>query len=238
MPEKFDFHLHTFYSDGRDSHIKMVEMAKARRLKAVAFTDHGPELIVGVPKQRVQTMLQNIEIARESAGIPVLASIEANITDANGRVDVDVDFVKNLDFLMAAAHYVTEADTYLSYPEIAKGYLRRVTAAIKQNDVKILAHPFFLYQPLLPYLSLEEIKNFLALAADRGVAMEVNSKYGYPQADFISLCVSEGVKLSVGSDAHSVEEVGRIEWALEELNKAGVGQEDLILHAEFVRERK
>ncbi|MEW5995241.1 MAG: hypothetical protein AB1744_12740, partial [Candidatus Zixiibacteriota bacterium] len=182
-----------------------------------------------ISKQRLQTMLQDIQIAREAANIPVLASIEANVADGSGRVDVEKDFAKNLDFLMIAIHHISGADTYMSYQEIAREYLRRATQAIQNNDVKILAHPFYLYQPLLPYISMEDIQAFLKLAADRGVAMEINVKYRYPQADFISLCLSAGVKLSIGSDAHSIEEVGQIEWAFHELEQAGAKREDLVL---------
>jgi histidinol phosphatase-like PHP family hydrolase len=82
---------------------------------------------------------------------------------------------------------------------------------------------------LLPYLTQEDIEDFVKLAAGRGTAMEVNVKYRAPSEDFLQLCLREGVKLSVGSDAHHPADVGKVGWALSALNKVGAKREDLIL---------
>jgi putative hydrolase len=67
--------------------------------------------------------------------------------------------------------------------------------------------------------------------------MEVNEKYRAPEANFLSLCLREGVKLSVGSDAHNPEEVGKIDWAMSTLRKVGAKREDLILEIPSKRAR-
>jgi len=204
----------------------MVEMAETRGLEAMAFTDHGPELEVGIAREKLPAMLQDIRLAQEEADIPVLAGMEANVADGTGRIDVDEHVIDDLDIIVVGIHTIDEAATPRDF---AENYLKRATLAIKKNKVDILAHPFFLHEPLLPHLSLEDVKEFLRLAGDRGVAMEVNAKYRYPGADFISLCLQEGVKLSVGSDAHSAADVGRVDWPLAELGRAGAKREDLIL---------
>jgi histidinol phosphatase-like PHP family hydrolase len=209
----------------------MVEMAETRGLKAMAFTDHGPELEVGIARGKMPAMLQDIRLAREEADIPVLAGMEANVADGTGRIDVDGPILESLDIVVVGIHTLEEAATPRDF---AENYLKRATLAVDNDQVDVLAHPFFLQEPLLPHLPLEDVKEFLRLAGDRGVAMEVNAKYKCPGADFISLCLQEGVKLSVGSDAHSVADVGRVDWPLAELGRAGVKREDLIL-TKFVR---
>ncbi|MDI6643238.1 MAG: PHP domain-containing protein [Candidatus Hodarchaeaceae archaeon] len=231
MPAKFDFHLHTSYSDGTSAPPAMVEAAEARGLEAVAFTDHGPELSVGTPREKLDLILQDIELAREDAGIPVLASIEANVVDERGRIDVEEEFTKKLDLLMVAIHNLRGTNDRL---EMARDYLMRATRAIEQREVNVFAHPFFLHHDLLPHLSREEIEDFVRLAAARGVAMEVNMKYKAPGDEFFALCLREGVKLSIGSDAHTLAEVGRIDWALATLRRVGAKREDLILDS-FLR---
>jgi putative hydrolase len=226
MLPKFDFHMHTPYSDGRSPHLQMVEMAETRGLEAMAFTDHGPELEVGIALEKLPAMLQDIKLVREEADIPVLAGMEANVVDGTGRIDVDGPIMEGLDIIVAGIHTLEEAATPRDF---AENYLKRATLAVGKNHMDVLAHPFFLHEPLLPHLPLEDVKEFLRLAGDRGVAMEVNAKYKCPGADFISLCLQEGVKLSVGSDAHSAADAGRIDWPLAELKRAGVKREDLVL---------
>lgn len=231
MPAKFDFHVHTMYSDGVGTAAAMVEAAEARRLEAVAITDHGPELSVGTPREKLTPMLQDIRLAQEDAGIPVLAGIEANVVDEGGTIDVDGEFIGKLDILMAGIHRLGRArDTV----ELAKDYLGRATHAIERHKINVLAHPFYFHRDLAPYLLQEDLENFVRFAAERGAAMEVNMKYRVPGEEFLELCLREGVKLSIGTDAHTTGEVGRIDWALGLLERIGARREDLILDS-FLR---
>jgi putative hydrolase len=156
----------------------------------------------------------------------VLAGIEANIVDENGRVDVEEDFAKKLDLLIVSIHTL---GNLINPSDVAREYLRRFTIAMEKRKFDIVGHPFFFHQNLLPYLSREEIEDFVKLAASRGVAMELNEKYKAPSDEFLVLCLREGVKFSIGSDAHRPDQVGRIDWALSTLRRVGAKREDLIL---------
>ncbi len=226
MTAKFDFHVHTMYSDGVGTAAAMVEAAEARGLEAIALTDHGPELSVGTPREKLTPMLQDIKLAQEDAGIPVLAGIEANVVDEGGTIDVDEEFIGKLDILLMGIHRLGEARDPV---EFARDYLGRATRAIERHKIDVLAHPFYFHRDLVPHLLLEDLENFVRLAAGRGAAMEVNMKYMGPDEEFLRLCLREGVKLSIGTDAHTAGEVGRVDWALGVLRRIGARREDLIL---------
>ncbi|WP_428083785.1 PHP domain-containing protein [Candidatus Hadarchaeum sp.] len=223
MP-RFDFHTHTRYSDGTSSHAEIVEAAVVRGLEALAFTDHGPELKVGVAKEKMSQMLEDIKMVEEEAEIPVLAGIEANVISRYGVLDVEEEFIKKIDLVSIGIHDMEEI--YLS--DEAHEYLSRAVRAIERQRVDVFCHPFFYNVDLLPCLSWDEIEDFVDLAAEKDVAMEVNVKYRVPSDDFISLCLKKGVKLSIGSDAHRASEVGKIDWALSALKRVGAKSEDLI----------
>jgi putative hydrolase len=226
MAAKFDFHVHTMYSDGAGAATAMVEAAEARGLEGVALTDHGPELDVGTPRGKLATMLQDIRLAQDGAGIPVLAGIEANVVDESGTIDVDDEFIEKLDILVVGIHKLGKARDPV---ELARDYLGRATHTIERHKVDVFAHPFYFHHYLAPHLLLEDLEGFVRLAAERGAAMEINMKYRAPDEDFLKLCMREGVKLSIGTDAHTTGEVGQIDWALSMLRRVGAGKEDLIL---------
>lgn len=223
---KFDFHTHTRHSDGNASVIEMVEAAESRGMAAVAITDHGPDTSVGVPPWEMESLLGEIEDARRDAGIRVLSGIEANVVDGAGNVDVDRRMIERLDFVIFSIHRI---DDLIDPSEAAREYISRMTRAVRRGGASVIGHPFHYHQSLLPYLEREEVEEFVRTLSECGVAVELNMRYRAPDDGFLRLCLREGVKFSIGSDAHSAENVGRIDWALSALEKVGARREDMIL---------
>jgi len=233
MLPKFDFHIHTSYSsDGEDAVAPIVEAAEARELAAIAITDHGPELSVGISPDKIIPMLQDIELARKDARTPVLIGMEANIVGTDGEIDLDEWVVEKLDVVVVGLHRL---GSFGHQPEeLAREYLSAVMNVVKRQRVDILAHPFQFHRYLATHLSQDEIDEFVKLAAEKEVAIELNSKYRVPDEDLLRACLREGVKLSIGTDAHTVAEVGRIDWPMAMLRRVGAKAEDLILE-KFLR---
>jgi histidinol phosphatase-like PHP family hydrolase len=97
--------------------------------------------------------------------------------------------------------------------------------------VDILAHPTLL--PLeFKQIPLEEL--WTEAREDRAVealrrakiAFEVSNRYR-PHARFVRKMVQAGVRLSLGSDGHSPEQVGDLAWPLALARSLGVKDEEL-----------
>ena len=222
---KFDFHTHTLYSDGECLASSIAEAAEASGLAAVAITDHGPELSVGIDPAKIPLMLQDIESAREDANIPVLVGMEANVINVNGTIDLCDEVVKKLDILVIGLHTLEGA----TQEELAKNYFLAIMNAMRNNRVDVVAHPFRLHDNLAPYLSPEDVDEFVELAAETGAAIEINSKYRVPDEKLLRVCLRESVKLSIGTDAHMTAEVGMVDWQMAMLKRIGAKEDDLIL---------
>jgi len=227
---KFDFHTHTLYSDGDCIASSIVEAAEASGLAAVAITDHGPELSVGIDPAKIPMMLQDIWTAKEDANIPVLTGMEANVVNVDGAIDLDDKIIKKLDILVVGMHTLGTP----MQEELAENYFSAIMNAMRKNWVDVVAHPFRLHNDLAPYLSPEDITEFAELAAEKGIAIEINSKYRVPSEEFLRACLKEGVKLSIGTDAHTAAEVGMVDWQMAVLKRIGAGEDDLILN-KFLR---
>jgi histidinol phosphatase-like PHP family hydrolase len=100
-----------------------------------------------------------------------------------------------------------------------------------EMPVEILAHPTLL--PLsyrtLPIEELwteaREERAVTALKA-AGIAFEVSNRYR-PHQRFVSRARAAGVRLSLGSDGHTAEQVGDLTQPLATARAAGVRDEDL-----------
>lgn len=223
----FDFHTHSHYSaDSSMAPTQIIEEAEAKGLEGVAITDHGPELSVGMNPRELTNYLRELRALQKKAGIPVFVGMEVNIVDRYGNLDVPREILAELDYPLISIHYINES---VPPNRLGEEYVNRLIKAIEKNRVRAVAHPFFLHRNLLSEISETSIEELLLLAAQKGVAIEINTKYHTPPDPFLRLCTHHGVKLSVGSDAHSPGEVGWVEWAFHKLSSLGVTRDELII---------
>ena len=224
-----DLHVHTTYSDGRDPPDLVVEAAEAGGLDLLAITDHGPALHVGMAEPVIPRYLSAIsELKDSTTGVRLLAGIEANIINESGEIDIEERIREKLDILVVGIHRLQRvADPR----QMALSYLNSLVRTVERRRVDIIAHPFQFHGDLSRFLEREEIAQLLEAAARRGTAIEINEKYKAPGEDFYRMCLERGVKLSLGSDAHSANSVGKFSWAEGVLRKIGASKSDLFFES-------
>ncbi|MBS3815861.1 MAG: PHP domain-containing protein, partial [Hadesarchaea archaeon] len=218
---------HTKYSDGLTEPAEMVKVASESKLEAIAITDHGPEIFVGILPGDIDSMLSEVGIIKRDAEIPVFLGVEANIVNQNGDIDISNDVLSELDIVLGGVHDLTYSARDSGV--IAENYYESIMNAIERQEIDVLAHPFWLHEDLSPYLSQDDLKSFAKLAVETDTAIELNAKYEVPSIRVIKTCLREGVKLSFGTDAHIPEEVGNLNWQKKVMKDLGASEDNLIL---------
>jgi histidinol phosphatase-like PHP family hydrolase len=101
----------------------------------------------------------------------------------------------------------------------------------REMPVDILAHPTLL-PPRLRARPLEELwteareERAVRALARAGIAFEVSNRYR-PHERFVRRAHEHGVRLSLGSDGHTPEQVADVVWPLALARAVGVRDEDL-----------
>ncbi|AFK22841.1 hypothetical protein Py04_1267 [Pyrococcus sp. ST04] len=191
-----------------------VSWAEKRGLKIVGISDH----IHFFTPSTFSKYIREIEEAKKESEITVLAGIEANITEFG--TDITDEFAKKLDYVIASVH------EWFREGEVHK-YLEYVKAGIMDDNVDIIGH-FGNTFPWIGYPTWEDVLEIIKLAEEHGKAFEISSRYKVPDLEFIKECIKRGVKLSLATDAHRPEDVGKIQWSLKMFEKAGGKKEDLV----------
>lgn len=207
---KQDFHLHSNFSDGKNSIEEMTRLAIRLGLKQIAFTDH-------VRKETKWLNNYIAEIGRVQKRHPEIiinSGIEAKIIDLDGNLDARKDFFKKVDLVLAAFHRIPKGrENYLSKEEILTNkklalsfFYRAMMKVLENKNVDIIAHPtaiLKLYKIRTPYL----MKKKIARQANKfNKIFEINKKFKVPDRDFIKTLKKHKIKLIYGSDSHSVNE--------------------------------
>lgn len=235
-----DYHTHTLFSHGKGSVEDNVRAALAKKLKKIAISDHGPSIFaLGVekPETFLKIKAEVEDCNSKYPQIDVLSNVEANVVGLNGELDLPKEILKQLDLVMVGLHplsvplSIREGGKLLFYYFGGK-YNRRLaeksrvlntkllTEAVQKNKVDIITHP--------GYKMSVDTKELALVCARTGTALEINSKHSGWQKDFIEIAKKTGVKFVLGSDAHSPQEVGNLEPALDVAKSAGLGPDEVL----------
>jgi DNA polymerase (family 10) len=210
-----DLHIHTNWSDGRDSLEQMVEGAKARGYSYVAISDHSPRLRMarGLDEERLRAQWEDIVEARERhPEITILRASEVDIV-ADG-LDFEDDVLAELDFVTASLH----SGFSLSGRELTE----RVLRAIRSPHVDSIGHPTGRMLGKRDAAPLD-IVAIAEEAAATGTTLEVNGQLNRLDldADNAKIALDAGATLILSSDAHSVSGLDFIENSVLVARRAG-----------------
>ena len=101
----------------------------------------------------------------------------------------------------------------------------------REMTVDILAHPTLLplpfrHIPLEDMWTEEREERAVRALAHAGIAFEISARYR-PHERFVRRVIDAGVRISLGSDGHTAEQVGDVEFPLALARSIGVSDADL-----------
>jgi len=219
---KGDLHSHTTLSDGRNSLEEMAEAARDRGYEYLAITDHSASHGFGdhVTAERLWERIEEVRAWNKGKRkFRLLAGSEINI-GLDGSLDYPDDLVAALDWVVASVH------TSFSVSEAEM--TERVLTAIENPNVDCIGH---LTGRLIgrrePYgIDVEAVAE---AAARTGTTIEIN---GNPNRRDLSdlharLAVEAGVKIVLNTDAHGVDTLDNIAYALATARRAWLTPDDV-----------
>ena len=220
---KGDLHIHTDYSHAVDPLEHMVEKAVSMGHQYIAITDHSKGLAIakGLSEKRLAKLIKEIEtLDAEYPEVRVIKGTECDIK-GDGSLDYSDDTLSQLDFVIASVHTGFQNDE--------EKLTQRMVDAIHNPYVKAIGHPTGrLIQRRSPYaLDLDRVFD---VAAEQNVFMEINgSPSRLDLTDVNARRAKEmGVKLSLGSDAHSVSQMEFLPLSVAVARRGWLTQEDVV----------
>jgi len=198
-----DFHVHSTWSDGRNTIEELVKEALSRGYEYLAITDHSSSLKVagGLSPDQLFNQVKKIrELDSRIKGFHILTGTEVDIK-ANGTLDFSDEVLGNLDLVIAALH--------TGFKQDVKTLTSRAIKAMHNPFVRILAHPSgrLLGEREAYAIDMERI---LEVAKEEGVWLEINAQP--ERLDLTDVWAREAgrkkVKLVINTDAHSKDSLG------------------------------
>ncbi len=209
-----DLHIHTIFSDGKNTIEETVDTAVKLGLKKIAITDHvrrSSDWFLNYYKEIKSIKREQIEI---------LVGFEAKAINLEGEIDVPPSAIELADIKLGAIHRIPQTEIegpFFTKEEVCKNkeaaylkWLKTTISLIKNKDVDIIAHPFFiLYKYGLEHKE-EDVNILMKNVIQNNKKVELTKRYSEsnkPLLEFISKHPFAINYISYGSDAHSIEEL-------------------------------
>ena len=199
----YDFHTHTFLSDGCSSPIELIRFAYAYGYKCIGITDHGSYSNL---KHVIGSVKKDCELAEKYWDIIAIPGVElTNIPAAS--VDEMARSAKELGVRMVAVHGESIVE------EVEEG---TNLAALKSEYVDMLAHP--------GSMTSEEAK----LAVKNDIYIEITKRVGHSLTNGRVVVVGReaGVRFLINSDSHSYQDLYRGDFQKEVALGSGLSNEE------------
>jgi putative hydrolase len=191
---KKDYHIHCNYNDHSSPDLtipNVVKYAENIGLVVIAFTEHVRKISDWIPEYLKE--IEHINTDR----VKIIAGFEAKIL-IDGSIDCPEKYADK-HFLIASFH------TKYHNKQV---WLKALERAIENPNVDVIGH--IAPEPSFT-LELDEIEQLAKMIVHNNKTVELNAKYHRPPKEWIQIFRKNNVHFHLGSDAHSLDEIGRFE---------------------------
>jgi putative hydrolase len=202
----YDFHTHTFLSDGELAPVELIRRALVNGYQGIALTDHvGP----GNIKRVIRELIEDCRIAEEYWGITAIPGVELTHVPAQS-----IDRLAKEAREYGAELVVVHGETLVEPVEPGTNL-----AAANSTYVDILAHPGLIGEA--------EMK----IAARNGVFIEITARGGHNVGNghVVQAGRTAGVDFLVNSDTHQPGNLLTPQWARTVARGAGLTDPEIEL---------
>jgi len=228
-----DFHTHTKFSrffHGKNTIEEMVNAANAIGLQEIAITDHGYNHICGTTKANIDKARKIVDEINQWSTTKVLLGYEADILSEDGTLDIDSETITKLDILLAGYHRMIKTDfaSFFGKQEQTEQAIERATNAYINALEK---YPITMVTHLNSILKTDLYKIGVA-CRKHNTMVEINSRHLNFSEEDVNNLVASGCMFAVSSDAHSRDDVGRVENCFDLIRKYQIPSE-MFVNIEF-----
>ncbi|KAF5426106.1 MAG: PHP domain-containing protein [Candidatus Methanomarinus sp.] len=188
---KGEWHIHTNYTDGKNSVYDYCQKAVEVGIPLVAFTEHVRKNL----NYDFCSFLDDIDKVKEEFDLIILSGCEAKVLP-NGDLDVNDEILKEIDYPIFAFH---------SFPADVDIYFNSLKNVLKNKYVNTWAHPGAFLEKKHLQIPDDQFVEILNSMSKRKILLEMNCKYDVPSPKWIDLAKISDICLVKGSDVHNIE---------------------------------
>ncbi|MEO0161735.1 MAG: DNA polymerase/3'-5' exonuclease PolX [candidate division WOR-3 bacterium] len=217
---KGDLQMHSNYSDSSATIEQLAIAAQRMGYEYILITDHSrsAKYAHGLEIDRLYKQWEEIdELNKRFKNFRILKGIEVDILP-DGKLDYPDKILKELDMVVASIHQ-----------GFTKNVTERICAAMENPYVDIIGHPTGRLISKREGYTVD-IEKVIKKAAETNTFLECNAYPDRLDLNDVNLkrCKELGVKVSIGTDAHGVEELSWMKFGVATCRRGWLEKDDVI----------
>lgn len=214
---RVELHAHTTWTDGTDSVADMYARAVATGIQLFNFSEHARRSSgdwFGAFADEVRAL--------PKSPCRALVGVEVKVLDFTGALDVSEQVLGHCDLVMGSVHRFpgeTDAEAGTRNRQVSEAIeteFQLMCGVLDNQTIDILGHPFGMCYRRFGIVPPDDMmRAVIAKAASTSIAFEINARYHPEPQRLVTWCKEAGARVSLGSNAHRMAEVGRIVRILE-----------------------
>lgn len=218
-----DFHMHTIWSDGRNTVREMAEAAREKGFHYIAITDHTESSSIAngnTPEQLLKEIEEIEAVAGEFDDIKVLKGAEVDIL-SDGTLDMPFEILDKLDWIVCSIHS--------GFNQPGQQITDRVVSAFKTGYPNVFAHPTGrILGERAPYeIDLEQV---IDAAQKYDVRLELNASPYRLDLDsyWLKAAKEAGVGIVISTDSHQISGFASMYYGVVTARRAWLTAKDVL----------
>ncbi|MGB9720856.1 MAG: DNA polymerase/3'-5' exonuclease PolX [bacterium] len=217
---KGDLQMHSIYSDSSATIEQLALTAQNMGYEYILITDHSrsARYAHGLEIERLYKQWKEIdELNRKFKNFRILKGIEVDILP-NGKLDYPDKILKEFEMIVASIHQ-----------GFSKNVTERICSAMENPYVDIIGHPTGrLISKREGYVI--DIDKIIKKAAETKTYLECNAYPDRLDLNDVNLkrCKEIGVKVSIGTDAHGVDELKWLKFGVATCRRGWLEKDDVV----------
>jgi putative hydrolase len=201
-----DYHMHTTHTDGSMTCKEMAEAAASREVGEILLSDHVRHTSAYFPVFSREVRMLSVP------GVVAWVGAEAKILTEDGELDCAPETAAACDALIGSVHSPPASAggtwTTFSKTEAVELEFRLALAIVTKSRAHILGHPMGMAITRFRARPHKQLRTLAEACREHGKAFELNSRYCLSASEWLAIVNDAGCPVSVGSDAHTVTQVG------------------------------
>ncbi|NCO01965.1 MAG: PHP domain-containing protein [Epsilonproteobacteria bacterium] len=214
---KVDFHLHSTWTDGKNSVAEIIQSAKKHDLHSIAITDH-----IRSSSTYFDDYKKEIDFLNAEQELNIYSGFEAKVADFSGNIDVQKEVAKAADIAIVSVHRFPFGRKLYNASEFKRSIAQEMElelnlAALNRGGFNVLGHPGGMSLSFFEEFPTHFYEEIILGCVKNEIAFDLNGRYHNNQIALLyPLLKKHNPFISIGTDSHSTDTMGMWNKALEE----------------------